>query len=118
MAVLAATTVDPALERFRTAAEALGLTQSAQARLLGLSERTYRRRLKEGRLEPAEAKAAAFLPRALERVEALFQDSKRAQTWLTTYNPRLGAVPVARLGDLEGYEEALLVAEEAFHGFL
>ena len=90
----------------------------AAGEALGFSERTYCRRLREGRLEAAEARAAAFLPRALERIEALFQDHRRTRVWLTTHNPRLGAVTAARLGGLEGFEEVLLVAEEAYYGFL
>ncbi len=118
MAALSSPTIDPALERFLAAARALDLTRAQQARLLGLSGRTYRRRLKAGRLEAPEARVAAFLPRALERVSALFQDEARARRWLKRYNPRLGAVPAERLSDLEGYESVLLVAEEAFYGFL
>lgn len=109
---------DDTLQRFLSAAQALGLTQREQAQLLGLHERTYRRRLKEGRLEPAEARVAAFLPRALERVEALFGDPDRARSWMTAHNPRLGVRPVDRLGDPEGYEEVLLVVGEAVYGFL
>ena len=118
MTALPVPQVDDALQRFLGTARALGLTQREQAQLLGLHERTYRRRLKEGRLEPAEARVAAFLPRAHERVEALFGDPDRARSWMTTHNPRLGARPVDRLGDLEGYEEVLLIAGEAVYGFL
>lgn len=118
MTTLSTAPVQSPLDRFLKAARELGLSRHEQARLLGLHERTYRRRLKEHRLEPAEERVAAFLPRALERIEALFKDPARARKWLTTYNPRLGARPVDRLGDLEGYEEVILVAEEAYYGFL
>ena len=118
MTALSAPQADATLDRFSQAARVLDLSQAQQARLLGLSERTYRRRLKAGRLAPPEARVAAFLPRALERVSALFQDEAGARCWLTTFNPRLGTVPAERLSDLEGYESVLLVAEEAVYGFL
>ncbi len=118
MTALSAPQADPTLDRFLQAARVLDLSQAQQARLLGLSERTYRRRLKARRLAPPEARVAAFLPRALEQVSALFQDEARARRWLKSYNPRLGTVPAERLSDLEGYEAVLLVAEEAVYGFL
>ncbi len=67
MTALSAPQADATLDRFSQAARVLDLSQAQQARLLGLSGRTYRRRLKARRLAPREARVAAFLPRALEK---------------------------------------------------
>jgi len=105
-----------ALERFLAAAEALGLTRQEQAELLGLAPRTYQRRLREGRLEPAEVAAAQVLPAALEEAERLFGSSERARRWLTSRVRALNARPVELLSDLEGYQRVQAALGGAVYG--
>ena len=106
-----------ALVAFLEAARELGLSRKAQAELLGLPLRTYQRRLKEGRLSPAEAAAAQFLPEALREAEAALGDGARARAWLTAYVPALGARPVELLRDLEGYKRVRAALGAAVYGF-
>ena len=105
-----------ALARFLEAAEALGLTREEQARLLGLALSTYRRRVRSGRLEPAEVAAAQFLPDLLHRAEAAFGDPERARRWLITRQRILGARPVELLGDLKGYHQVEAALGGAVYG--
>jgi len=105
-----------AMARFLKAAEVLGLTREEQARLLGLALSTYWRRVRSGRLEPAEVAAAQFLPDLLHRAEAAFGDPKRARRWLTTRQRVLGARPVELLGDLKGYRRVEVALGGAVYG--
>jgi len=107
-----------ALQRFLEAAQTLGLACAEQARLLGLTLRTYQRRLKEGRLQAREVPAAEFLPALYEEALKGFGDPERAHAWLTGYVPALGARPVDLLGDLEGYRRVQAALGSALYGFL
>lgn len=104
------------LDRFTAAAELLQLTRAEQARLLGLSLRTYQRRLQEGRLEPAEVAAAQLLPEALDLATRLFGSESRAQRWLTSRVRVLGTRPVDLLHDLEGYKKVEAALGGAVYG--
>jgi len=106
-----------ALAAFLEAAGTLGLSRKAQAALLGLSVRSYQRRLKAGRLEPAEVPAARLLLAALREATVGFGDPERARRWLTAYVPVLGARPVDLLGDVEGYRRVQAALGGAIHGF-
>lgn len=66
----------------------MGLSRSEVLSLIGLSPRTYARRLTEGRLSPEESERAARVARVLEAAHASFGPD-RARSWLETPWPAL-----------------------------
>jgi putative toxin-antitoxin system antitoxin component (TIGR02293 family) len=69
-------------------ARELGRPQEELLQLIGLSARTYARRLTEGRLTPEESERAARLARVVEAAHTSF-GPQRARTWLDTPWPAL-----------------------------
>lgn len=72
-----------------------GLSRESIARSAGIAQRTLARRLKEGRLKPAESDLLARLARVLARAEDVLGTPEKAGRWMTRPNQALGgAVPL------------------------
>jgi hypothetical protein len=104
----AATRPDPAevlAKAARSAAERLGLRSRQLAQILGSSEASVSRLVKQRGLDPAskEGEIALLFLRAYRSLDTLVGgDDTRAREWLRAPNDHLGATPIERILTVEG----------------
>jgi putative toxin-antitoxin system antitoxin component (TIGR02293 family) len=83
----------------------LGFTQSAMAEFIGISDKTYSRRAKEGTLQPAERLQIEMLQRIIMEARRVFEDDATAYHWISTDIVSLDLKrPIDHLHSIEGYE--------------
>jgi hypothetical protein len=89
----------------RSAAERLGLRSRQLARILGSSEASVSRLVKQRGIDPEskEGEIALLFLRAYRSLDTLVGgDDARARDWLRAPNDHLGAPPLERMLTLEG----------------
>lgn len=79
----------------------LHVTQAELARTLGISERTFVRRKKEGTLNSEESAKLVRLARVVERGVEVFEDFDTSLDWLRSPNAALGGVTPFSLLDTD-----------------
>lgn len=85
--------------------ERLGLDQAGVLGVLGMSESTFHRRRKEGRLTPEESGNVYALERVFERAAAVMGGEAEARRFLATPSPFLGGGrPLELLSTVPGRE--------------
>ncbi len=95
----------------------LGVTQSALAHMLGISERTLVRRKREGTLNSEESDKLVRLARVVARAEEVFEDFEAALDWLKSPNAALGgATPFSLLDTDLGAESVFDTLGRIEHG--
>ncbi len=95
----------------------LGLETGAMAAFLGVSERTYARRLSEGGLSEHESIRLDMLGETLREASRVFRDEAKAIRWL--YRPIVSLdrlPPLAHLRDVQGYERVKRTLAKIEHG--
>jgi len=95
----------------------LGLETGAMAAFLGVSERTYARRLSEGSLTEHESIRLDMLGETLREASRVFRDEAKAIRWL--YRPIVSLdrlPPLAHLRDVQGYERVKRTLAKIEHG--
>ncbi len=95
----------------------LGLETGAMAAFLGVSERTYARRLSEGSLTENESIPLDMLGETLREAARVFRDEAKAIRWL--YRPIVSLdrlPPLAHLRDVQGYERVKRTLAKIEHG--
>ena len=95
----------------------LGLETGAMAAFLGVSERTYARRLSEGSLTEHESIPLDMLGETLREATRVFRDEAKAIRWL--YRPIVSLdrlPPLAHLRDVQGYERVKRTLAKIEHG--
>jgi len=95
----------------------LGLETGAMAAFLGVSERTYARRLSEGNLTEHESIRLDMLGETLREASRVFRDEAKAIRWL--YRPIVSLdrlPPLAHLRDVQGYERVKRTLAKIEHG--
>ncbi len=95
----------------------LGLETGAMAAFLGVSERTYARRLSEGSLSEHESIPLDMLGETLREAARVFRDEAKAIRWL--YRPIVSLdrlPPLAHLRDVQGYERVKRTLAKIEHG--
>lgn len=95
----------------------LGLETGAMAAFLGVSERTYARRLSEGGLSEHESIRLDMLSETLREAARVFRDEAKAIRWL--YRPIVSLdrlPPLAHLRDVQGYERVKRTLAKIEHG--
>lgn len=95
----------------------LGLETGAMAAFLGVSERTYARRLSEGSLTEIESIPLDMLGETLREATRVFRDEAKAIRWL--YRPIVSLdrlPPLAHLRDVQGYERVKRTLAKIEHG--
>jgi len=95
----------------------LGLQTGAMAAFLGVSERTYARRLSEGSLTEHESIPLDMLGETLREASRVFRDEAKAIRWL--YRPIVSLdrlPPLAHLRDIQGYERVKRTLAKIEHG--
>lgn len=101
-------------ERLR---RSLRLETGAMAAFLGVSERTYARRLSEGSLTEHESIRLDMLGETLREASRVFRDEAKAIRWL--YRPIVSLdrlPPLAHLRDVQGYERVKRTLAKIEHG--
>ena len=80
-------------------------------------EGTLKRRLREGRLSPAESERAARLANVIAHAEYVWRDADQARQWLTTPHPELGdRAPIDVAVDEFGARHVEEILEGILHG--
>jgi putative toxin-antitoxin system antitoxin component (TIGR02293 family) len=75
------------------------------AEFLGISDRTYERRSREGRLREAESVKVEFLESLLALAADVFRDEAKGRGWLgTPLVPFGNNTPLQMLDSVQGYE--------------
>lgn len=95
----------------------LGLDTGAMAAFLGVSERTYARRLSEGSLMEHESILLDMLGETLREASRVFRDEAKAIRWL--YRPIVSLdrlPPLAHVRDVQGYERVKRTLAKIEHG--
>jgi putative toxin-antitoxin system antitoxin component (TIGR02293 family) len=95
----------------------LGLETGAMAAFLGVSERTYARRLSEGSFTDHESIRLDMLGETLREAARVFRDEGKAIRWL--YRPIVSLdrlPPLAHLRDVQGYERVKRTLAKIEHG--
>ena len=95
----------------------LGLDTAAMAAFLGVSYRTYARRLSEGSLSEHESIPLDMLAEVLREATRVFRDEAKAIRWL--YRPIVSLdrlPPLAHLRDVQGYERVKRTLATIEHG--
>jgi putative toxin-antitoxin system antitoxin component (TIGR02293 family) len=95
----------------------LALETGAMAAFLGVSERTYARRLSEGSLTEHESIRLDMLGETLREASRVFRDEAKAVRWL--YRPIVSLdrlPPLAHLRDVQGYERVKRTLAKIEHG--
>lgn len=82
--------------------KSMGLSTSAMARAVGISERTLARRRSEGRLKPEESERLVRLSRIFDKTVDLFEgDKNAAMRWLQTPARALGHTTPLEFSSME-----------------
>ena len=95
----------------------LGLETTAMAAFLGVSERTYARRLSEGSFTEHESIPLDMLAETLRAATRVFRDESKAIRWL--YRPIVSLdrlPPLTHLRDVQGYERVKRTLAKIEHG--
>ena len=95
----------------------LGLDSAAMAAFLGISDRTYARRLSEGSLSEHESIPLDMLGEVLREATRVFRDEAKAIRWM--YRPIVSLdrlPPLAHLRDVQGYERVKRTLAKIDHG--
>jgi putative toxin-antitoxin system antitoxin component (TIGR02293 family) len=95
----------------------VGLDTVAMAAFLGVSERTYARRLSEGSFSEHESIALDMLGETLREATRVFRDEAKAVRWM--YRPIVSLdrrPPLAHLRDVQGYERVKRTLSKIEHG--
>jgi putative toxin-antitoxin system antitoxin component (TIGR02293 family) len=75
---------------YQTLRELLAVSDRQLSRIVRITPRTLKRRLKHGRLEPDESERVARLGRLLLRALEVFEDLEKARRWLRKPQVALG----------------------------
>ena len=104
-------------ESFDRLREELGVSDSRLAQVIGVAERTLRRRREAGRLKPDESERLLRLARLFERAREVLGTPERAQIWMKEPLPALGGRSPLDYADTEpGAREVERVLGRIAHG--
>jgi|GEM_PF-529055 len=103
--------------RLESLGKAYGIPRVTLAHLAGVSETTYKRRLRaDDRLDPEASDRAYRVARIAALAETIFEDHDKATRWMNTYNRVLEEVPINLLDTDAGTEMVETVLHRIDHG--